>query len=159
MKIKIQIKLYKKQMMEQLEKTCTVRKQGQIDETETRKIQKENNETKSVPQKTTREDIGFPGGSVVRNSFANAGDADLIPGSGRSPREGNGNSSQYPHLGNPTDGGAWQVAVHGVTKELDMTESLNNSKEDKLLGILTKKKKRRQKSAISRKERDHHQNP
>ena len=49
MKIKIQIKLYKKQMMEQLEKTCTVRKQGQIDETETRKIQKENNETKSVP--------------------------------------------------------------------------------------------------------------
>lgn len=35
MKIKIQIKLYKKQMMEQLEKTCTVRKQGQIDETET----------------------------------------------------------------------------------------------------------------------------
>lgn len=37
MKIKIQIKLYKKQMMEQLEKTCTVRKQGQIDETETRK--------------------------------------------------------------------------------------------------------------------------
>ena len=45
MKIQTQIKLYKKQMMEQLEKTGTVRKQGQIDETETRKIQKENNET------------------------------------------------------------------------------------------------------------------
>lgn len=43
--MKIKIKIYKKQMMEQLEKTCTVRKQGQIDETETRKIQKENNET------------------------------------------------------------------------------------------------------------------
>ena len=77
----------------------------------------------------------------MRNSFANAGDADLIPGSGRSPREGNGNSSQHPHLGNPMDGGAWQVTVHGVTIELDMTESLNNSKEDKLLGILTKKRK------------------
>ena len=45
MKIKIQIKLYKKQMMEQLEKTCTVRKHGQIDELKPEKIQKENNET------------------------------------------------------------------------------------------------------------------
>ena len=35
--------------------------------------------------------MGFPGGSVVKNSPANAGDVGLIPGSGRSSREGNGN--------------------------------------------------------------------
>ena len=58
---------------------------------------------------------------MVRNSLASAGDADLTPGSGRSPREGNGNSFQYSQLGNPMDGGAWQVTIHRVTKELDMT--------------------------------------
>ena len=45
----------------------------------------------------------FPGGSVVMNLPANAGDAGLIPASGRSPRKGNGNPFQYCCLGNPMD--------------------------------------------------------
>ena len=39
--------------------------------------------------------VGFPGGSEVKVSACNAGDLGLIPGSGRSPGEGNGNSLQY----------------------------------------------------------------
>ena len=46
-----------------------------------------------------------PGCSVVKNPPANAGDAGSIPGSGRSPGEGNGNPLQYPCLGNPMDRG------------------------------------------------------
>ena len=49
----------------------------------------------------------FPGGSVVKNT-SSAGDTDLIPGSGGSPEEGNGNPLQYSCLGNPMDRGAWQ---------------------------------------------------
>ena len=60
--------------------------------------------------------MGFPGGSVVKNPSANAGDVGLIPGSGRSPGEGNGNPLQYSYLGNPMDRGAWQAIVHGVAK-------------------------------------------
>ena len=41
----------------------------------------------------------------------------MIPGSGRSPAEGNGNSLQCSHLENSMDRGAWQVIVHGVTKK------------------------------------------
>ena len=50
---------------------------------------------------------GFPGGSEVKASACNAGDPGLIPGSGRSPGEGNGNPLQYSCLENPMDGGAW----------------------------------------------------
>ena len=64
---------------------------------------------------------GFPGGSEVKESACNAGDLDSIPGSGRFPREGNGNPLQCSSLGNPMDRGAWWAAVHGVAKELDMT--------------------------------------
>ena len=67
---------------------------------------------------------GFPGGSVVKNPPANAGDAGdvgSIPGLGRSPGDGNGNPLQYSCLGNPVDRGEWQATVHGVTKELDTT--------------------------------------
>ena len=46
---------------------------------------------------------GFPGGSVVKNRLASAGDIDSIPGSGRSPEEANGNTLQYSCLGNPMD--------------------------------------------------------
>ena len=56
---------------------------------------------------------------VVKNPPANAGDIrdmDLIPGSGRSPGEGNGNPLQYSCLGNPMDRVAWQATVHRVTK-------------------------------------------
>ena len=56
-----------------------------------------------------------------KNPSTNAGDMGLIPGSGRSPREGNGKSPQYSCLENPIDRGAWQATVHGVAKESDMT--------------------------------------
>ena len=60
---------------------------------------------------------------VVKNPLANAGDtrdADSIPGSGRFPVEGNGNSLQYSCLRNSLDRGAWQARVYGsqrVTQE------------------------------------------
>ena len=60
--------------------------------------------------------VGFPGGSVVTNLPANAGDVSSIPGLGRSPGEGNGNPLQYSCLGNPMDRRAWWATVHGVTK-------------------------------------------
>ena len=65
--------------------------------------------------------MGLPGGSVVKNPPANAGDTGLIPGSERSPGEGNGNPLKYSCLGNLMDRGARQVTVHRVAKELDMT--------------------------------------
>ena len=70
---------------------------------------------------------GFPAGSVVKNPTANAGDAGLIPGSERHPREENGNALQYSCLGNPIDRGAWQATVHRVAKESDTTRLLNNN--------------------------------
>ena len=60
--------------------------------------------------------LGFPGGSEVKASACNAGDLGSIPGSGRSPGEGNGNPLQYSCLENPMDGGAWWATVHGVAK-------------------------------------------
>ena len=59
---------------------------------------------------------GFPGGSDGKESACNAGDQGLIPGSGRSPGEGNGNPLQYSRLENPMDRGTRQATVHGVTK-------------------------------------------
>ena len=50
---------------------------------------------------------GFPGGSDGKASARNVGDSGLIPGSERSPGEGNGNPLQYSCLENPMDGGAW----------------------------------------------------
>ena len=58
----------------------------------------------------------FPGGSEVKASACNAEDLGSIPGSGRSPGEGNGNPLQYSCLENPMDGGAWWTIVHGVAK-------------------------------------------
>ena len=52
---------------------------------------------------------------------ANTGDPDLIPGSGRSPGEGNGNPLQYSCLENPMDRGAWQAQSTG-SQELDTTK-------------------------------------
>ena len=66
--------------------------------------------------------MGFPGGPVVKNPPANAGDAGLIPGLGRSPGEGYGKHPlQYSCLKNPMDRSAWRSTVHGVTKESDTT--------------------------------------
>ena len=59
---------------------------------------------------------GFPGGSVVKNPPAGAGDLSLIPGSGRSLGEGSGNPLQYSCLENPMDRGALWTAVHEVVR-------------------------------------------
>ena len=64
-----------------------------------------------------------------KNPPTNAGDAGSLCGLGRSPGEGNGNPFQYSCLGNFLDGGAWWATVHGVAKELDTTEPLNNNND------------------------------
>ena len=74
----------------------------------------------------------LPGGSDGKASAYNAGDPGLIPGSGRSPGEGNGNPAQQSCLENPMDGGIWLATVHGVTKSRtqlsDFTHSLTKLK-------------------------------
>ena len=52
----------------------------------------------------------------MKNLPANVGVAGLIPGSGRSPGEGNGNSHRYSCLENLMDRGVWQATVHGVAR-------------------------------------------
>ena len=70
-------------------------------------------------------DKGFPGGSDGKESACNAGDLVLIPGLGRPPGEGNGNSLQYSCLENPMDRERSLVSyIPWGCKELDMTESL-----------------------------------
>ena len=64
--------------------------------------------------------MGSPGGTAVKNLPANSRDVGSIPGSGRSPGVGKGNSLQYSFLENSMDSGAWQI--HGGGKESDMTE-------------------------------------
>ena len=63
--------------------------------------------------------LGFPGGAVVKNPPASAGDSrdeSSISGSGSSPGEGNGNLLQYPCLENSMDRGAWGATVHGLAE-------------------------------------------
>ena len=60
--------------------------------------------------------MGFPGGSVVKNLPANAGDAISISGLGRCPGGGHGNPLQYSCLETLMDRGAWWATVHRVTK-------------------------------------------
>ena len=66
--------------------------------------------------------MGFLGGSVVKKKYlpANTGNVGLIPGSVKSPGEGNGNPLQYSCLGNPMDRGAWQASPWS-RKESDTT--------------------------------------
>ena len=59
----------------------------------------------------TKEFVGFPQSLVGKESACNAGDLCLIPGLGRTPREGNGNSFQYSCLENP-----WWAIAHEVTR-------------------------------------------
>ena len=71
--------------------------------------------------------MDFPGGSVVKNPPANAGDVNSIPELGRSSGERNGNPLQHSSLRNPMDRGAWSATVHGVAKEAGTTYRLNNN--------------------------------
>ena len=68
--------------------------------------------------------MGFPGSSDGKESACSVGDQGSIPGSGRSPGEGNGNPLQYSFLEHLIDRGAWQNADHGVAKS-SMTERLH----------------------------------
>ena len=68
---------------------------------------------------------GFPANSVVKSPLVHAGGS--IPGSGRSPGEGNGNPLQYPCLGNPTDRGTWWATVHGVPKSQTQLRDLTTT--------------------------------
>ena len=67
---------------------------------------------------------GFPGGLEVKASAWNSGS---IPGSGRSPGEGNGNPLQYSCLENPMEGGAWWAAVYGVAQSWARLKQLSSS--------------------------------
>jgi len=64
----------------------------------------------------------FLGGSASKESAFSAGDVGLIPGSGRSPGEGNSYPFQYSCLESPMDRESWWGIVHGGLKELDTTE-------------------------------------
>ena len=61
-------------------------------------------------------ELGFPGGSAGKEAACNVVDLSSIPGSRRSPGEGNGNPLQYSCLERHMDRGAWRAAVHGVAK-------------------------------------------
>ena len=60
--------------------------------------------------------MGFPSRSVSKESACSAGDLGSIPGSGRSPGEGNSNPIQYLCLEKPMDKGAWWATVHEITR-------------------------------------------
>ena len=73
-------------------------------------------------QNSVRTEATLVGGSISKESVNNAGDClqcrgpGCIPGSGRSPGEGNGNPLQYSCLENSMDGGVWRVTVHGIAR-------------------------------------------
>ena len=70
---------------------------------------------------------GFPDSSEIKNPPTNAGDTGLIPGSGRSPGEGNGNPLQCSCLENPRDWGASWAAVYGVAQSWTWLKWLSSS--------------------------------
>ena len=84
--------------------------------------------------------MGFLGGSVVKNPPANAGDAEDMgstPGLEWSPEEGSGNPLQYSCLENPKDRESRWTRIHGVAKELGMTQQLNSNNITKHLIFLS----------------------
>ena len=72
-------------------------------------------------------EAGFPGGSDSRESTCDVGDLGSIPGSRRSPGEGNGNPLGYSRLENSMDTGAWQATVHRVAKSRTGLKRLSTS--------------------------------
>ena len=96
--------------------------------------------------------MGLPGGPVVKNLPANAGDtggAGSIPGLGKYPGGGNGNPLQYSCLENPKDKGAWEAVVHGVTKSQtwlsDWVHSIPNKDSNKSYHLERFKRSQRKK--------------
>ena len=91
--------------------------------------------------------LGFPGGTVVKNLSANAGNTGLIPGSGRKiPYRMKWQPTPVFCLGNPMVREALWATVHGVTKETDIAEQLNNSNNNH--GYVVSKKHRVEESEI-----------
>ena len=79
--------------------------------------------------------LDFPDGSMVNNLPASAGDTGdtgSVPGSGRSPGEGNGNVLQYSCLGNPIDRRAWRATVHRFAEELNRTKQKVKEESEKV---------------------------
>ena len=80
----------------------------------------------SIPQEGAR---NFPGGAVVKNLPANAGDMGSVPGSGRSPGEGNGYPLEYSCLRNPVDRGDWRAVVHRVAQSRKRLKRLTTAQQ------------------------------
>ena len=102
---------------------------------------------------------GFPGGSVVKNPPANAGDTGhmgSIPGLGRSPGGKNGYPLQYSCLEYPMDRGAWKATVHGVTMGLTWLKWLGTHALTIVTQFLCLDKNCFQLSVILKKEHDEH---
>ena len=78
----------------------------------------------------------LPCSSDDKESACNAGDLGLIPRSGRSPGEGNGNPLQYSCLENPRDGGAWWAAVYGVAPSRTRLKRLSSSSSSSSIYII-----------------------
>ena len=76
--------------------------------------------------------LGFPGGTEVKASTCNVGDLGLIPGSGRSPGEGNGIPLQYSCLENPMDRGARQATVHRVAQSWTQLKRLSTGSNSRI---------------------------
>ena len=74
---------------------------------------------------------------MVKNPPTSARDVGSIPGSGRSPGGGKGNSLQYSCLNNPMDREAWQPTVHEVAKESDTTKRLNGKNNRAAIKLMT----------------------
>ena len=68
----------------------------------------------AVEKKLSLSSLGFPGGSVDKESAYDAGDRGSIPGSGRSPGEENGYPFQYSCLENSIERGAWWATIHAI---------------------------------------------
>ena len=81
--------------------------------------------------------MGFPGGSVGKESAFKAGDAgDMgsIPGLGRFPGGGHSNPLQYSCLENPVDRGAWQYLTYMQSTSCEMLGWVKHKLESRLLG-------------------------